>query len=74
MQGFQIQTKEEEIVLTINRKLIDMRTLENFLERLRVEYLSQQVDFDENILILGEEIKQHWWEQNGKKFLDGVEI
>lgn len=74
MQGFQVQNKEENIVITIDRKLINMNTLENFLERLRVDYLAQQIDFDENILTLGNDIKRKWWEQHGKEFLEGVEI
>jgi len=73
MQGFQVQHKEEDVIITINRKLINMNTLENILERLRVDYLAQQVDFDENILTLGNEIKREWWEQNGKEFLQGIE-
>jgi hypothetical protein len=73
MQGFQVQHKEEDVIITINRKFINMNTLENILERLRVDYLAQQVDFDENILTLGNEIKRKWWEQNGKEFLQGIE-
>jgi hypothetical protein len=73
MQGFQVQHKEEDVIITINRKLINMNTLENILERLRVDYLAQQVDFNENILTLGNEIKRKWWEQNGKEFLQGIE-
>lgn len=72
MQGFKVQNKEENIIITIDRKLIDMGALENFLEYLRVEYLAQQVDFDENILTIGDEIKRKWWEQNGKEFLQGI--
>ncbi len=72
MQGFQVQHKEEDVIITINRKFINMNTLENILERLRVDYLAQQVDFDKNILTLGDEIKREWWEQNGKEFLQGI--
>lgn len=32
MQGFQIQNKEEEIIITINRKFFDINVLENILK------------------------------------------
>ncbi len=74
MDSFQIQNQGNKIIITIDRECIDMNVLENFLERLQIDHLAKQVNFDENILTLGEEIKRKWWEQHGEEFLQGVEI
>ena len=42
----------------------------NLVEKIRLEYLAQKVDFDESIENLGEEIKDDWWQKNKSRFVD----
>jgi hypothetical protein len=71
-QGFNIQNSANSVVITIEKSSVNAKFLEEISERLRVEVLAQQVDFDESIEKTGEEIKQNWWKKNGENFLKGV--
>jgi hypothetical protein len=71
-QGFNIQNSANSVVITIEKSSVNSKFLEEISERLRLEVLAQQVDFDENVVQTGEEIKQNWWKKNGETFLKGV--
>ena len=41
----------------------------NWLDKLRVEYLAQKIDFGEEIEALEKQIKSEWWATNKDRFL-----
>ncbi len=70
MNPIQITTEKDRYLISLDKTAFDKRTLVSLIERLRIEFLANQVDFDESIEKLGEDIKQQWWKNNKKKFLD----
>ena len=63
-QPFLVQTTLESVTLTFDRRQIRTEWLLKFLERMRLEMLIQEADFDEDIEILGKEMKNSWWQRN----------
>ncbi len=58
---YEIKTADNKITITIDRSMLRSETLLEFLERLRLEQLAEEVDFEEGILELAEDIKFEWW-------------
>lgn len=64
MTSIHLDTNSEKYVISIDKKALDKTWLIKLVEKLRVEELAQQFDFDEEIEELGEQIKSDWWKQN----------
>lgn len=74
MEAIQIQSAESTIRITVDKKMVNMDFLVDLMEQLRVEYLAKTVDFSEDIMRIGDEIKKTWWQKNKEDFLQGILI
>ena len=70
MQVIDLQTTNDKFLISIDKRLVGKEFLLNLVEKIRLEYLAQKVDFDESIENLGEEIKDDWWQKNKSRFVD----
>jgi len=68
MKSISIDTLEDKFVVSIDKKMINKDQLLQFVDNLRVEFLAKEANFDDDIEIIGEELKQSWWEHNKDKF------
>ncbi len=69
MNPIQITTENDRYLISLDKSSFDKKALVSLLERLRIEFLANQVDFDESIEEFGENIKEQWWKKNKKNFL-----
>ena len=72
MQDFSIQTVGDQIVITVDRALMSIESLNWLFDRMRVEQLVKKANFREEIVELGTEIKQDWWRKNREQYLEGI--
>ena len=70
MQVIDLQTASDKFLISIDKRLVGKELLLNLVEKIRLEYLAQKVDFDESVEELGEEIKDDWWQKNKSRFVD----
>lgn len=73
METIHIQSEKDRVVITIDKQAINQDFLLDLLERLEIQRLIQQADFDESIEELGQDIKANWWRENKHRFLKHVE-
>ncbi|MFY7787142.1 MAG: hypothetical protein ACOVQA_04640 [Thermoflexibacteraceae bacterium] len=65
-----IQRQENNLVISINTSNVDMKILEGLIQYLRVmELLSQNKGTEPQAMELAEDLKNSWWENNKKQFL-----
>ncbi len=69
-QAISLQDTGERYLISIDKKMVGQEMLLKLLNRLRVEYLTEKADFDDDIENLGEEIKTSWWEDNRDRLLN----
>ena len=69
MKSISIDTSNDRFIISIDKNLINKDLLLQFVDNLRIEFIAQKVDFDEEIEILGEEIKENWWKENKDRFI-----
>ncbi len=69
-QALTLQTNENRFLISIDKNYIEQEFVIRLMNRIRLEYLAKIVNFDENIEILGEEIKTDWWEKNKNRLLN----
>ena len=55
--------------MTIDKSFFNEEELLKMLSFLRVEYLAKKIDFNEDIEMLGDEIKRDWWAKNKHRFI-----
>ncbi len=72
MEAFNIQSKNKELIISMDTSEIPTEILLKVIERLRAEYFTQKGNIDDNISLLAEEIDQNWWKKNGDEFLNDV--
>lgn len=73
METIHIQSEKDRVVITIDKQAVNQDFLLDLLERLEIQRLVEQADFDESIEELGREIKAGWWKENKGRFLKGIE-
>lgn len=69
MRAITLETQDNNYLIRIDKNSIDKDFLFNLIEKLRLEFLAQEVDFDEDIEELGKEIKSNWWKENKEKYI-----
>lgn len=69
MSAISLETTKDKFVIEIDKNLIDKDFLLQWLDKLRIEFLAQKIDFGEEVEILGKQIKSEWWEKNKDRFL-----
>jgi len=69
MNPVSLQTTEEKYIISIDRTSIDVSIVLQIVQRIRIEHLSREMNLDENVELLGDEIKANWWQQNKSRFI-----
>lgn len=69
MQALEIETTQEKIKVTFDRKALAPEQLIKLLDVLRMEFLANQINFDASIEELGNEIKHNWWQNNKHRYI-----
>jgi hypothetical protein len=69
MTSIHLDTNSDKYVISIDKKALDKTWLIKLVEKLRVEELAQQFDFNEEIEEIGEQIKSDWWKKK-HRFID----
>lgn len=72
MEAIQVQSAESTIQIIVDKNIVNMDFLVDLMEQLRVEYLASSIDFSEDIIKIGDEIKKTWWQKHKEEFLQGV--
>ncbi|MDZ7318428.1 MAG: hypothetical protein ONB11_04690 [candidate division KSB1 bacterium] len=72
MEAIQIKSTNGDLTIKIDKSKIDLDVILEFLDRLRVEFLAQKIDFDKEILKISDEIKENWWSRNKERFVAEV--
>jgi len=70
MEVFEVESKKNKLIITIDKSSVNAAFLSGILNRLRIEQLIKKAEFDEGILELSRKIKRDWWAKNKKKFLE----
>ncbi|MBC7571809.1 MAG: hypothetical protein H7319_19075 [Spirosoma sp.] len=69
MDAIQIQNQPGRYVISIDKEEVSQEFMLGLLERIQLERLARNVDFNESILALGEELNAGWWQQNKHRFI-----
>ncbi len=69
MNPIAVQSTEHSIQVTFDKTLMPFDSLMEFLNKLQLEYLAKEIDFSEEIIRIGENIKQDWWQHHKHEFL-----
>ncbi len=72
MEAIQIQSTENTIRIVLDKNVVNIDFLVDLMEQLRVEYLATKIDFSEDIIRIGDEIKKNWWQKHKDEFLKGL--
>ncbi len=70
MTSIHLDTSTDKYLISIDKRALDKTWLIKLVEKLRVEELAQQFDFNEEIEDLGEQIKADWWNKNKHRFIN----
>lgn len=69
MTTFQVQHTAETVQVVFDKNYFSEEELLKILNFLRIEFLAKKIDFDEDIEVLGKEIKRDWWLKNKSRFI-----
>ena len=73
MDPVTLDSSGERFLVSIDKNFIDKASLIEMLERIRLEYLAQKIDFKEDLTELGENIKSDWWQKNKARFIKDID-
>lgn len=74
MEALSLQSLENQWIITIDKKQFPPELIVKLLKRLRLEWLAQNAEFDEDLASeLAEKIETNWWNDHGEEFLKNVE-
>lgn len=74
MSNITISETEDRLLISISKAAAGAEILRGLAEKIRFEELSSNANYDEkDILELGNEIKQQWWEKNKVKIERDIE-
>ena len=73
MDAITFEQNDQSYLITIDKQAIDKESLSRIIERIRIEYLLMQADFDESVEELGEELKVDWWTRNRDRILGKID-
>jgi hypothetical protein len=69
MTQIHLDIQEDKYLISLDKKTFDRTWIVRFLEKIRVEELSKQLDLGDEIDALGETIKEEWWAKNKSRFI-----
>lgn len=72
MNNFSIQSSGNKAVITVDLSFINIDSLNRLFDRLKIEQLVKQANFSDEVMEIGKEIKQNWWQKNREEYLKGI--
>jgi hypothetical protein len=69
MEAISLETTENKVLITVDKNSINPDFVIRLVEQLRMEYLAQKVNFNEDIEKVAENIKSEWWNNNKSRLL-----
>ncbi len=69
MNPITVDSSGERFLISVDKSFMDKVFLVELVERIRIEYLAQKINFDNELQNLGEDIKQTWWTENKERFI-----
>ncbi len=72
MTALNIQNKDNEILIRLNRNSFDETYLISLVKRLNMEATAKEAQISMKVLEIADEIDSDWWSQNGDEFLRDV--
>jgi hypothetical protein len=72
MTALNIQNKNNEILIRLNRDSFDETYLISLVKRLNLEATAKEAQIDTKVLEIADEIDTDWWNKNGNEFLSEV--
>lgn len=72
MTALNIQNKDNEILIRLNRNSFDETYLISLVKRLNLEAIAKEAQIDTKVLVIADEIDTDWWSKNGDEFLRDV--
>ncbi len=73
MNTIALETTADRYIISVDKLAIKKETIDALIDRIRLEYLAEKIDFQDDIEELGEEIKATWWKNNKTRILGMVE-
>ena len=70
MTSIQLEANTEKYLISVDKTAVDKEWVLQLIQRLRTEELARSFDFNENIEMLGEQIKADWWSKNKHRFIN----
>ncbi|MDM8565957.1 hypothetical protein QUF74_09935, partial [Candidatus Halobeggiatoa sp. HSG11] len=68
-----VQTTQQTITLSFDKKFLSPDVLSNLIENLRMkELLAKSQLTEQQALILSEELKNNWWKNNQDRILEKI--
>jgi hypothetical protein len=64
MEAFNIKSNNKQVIITIDKSLLDIDFINNLYSRLRVEELIKKANFKRDVVNVSENIKKDWWAKN----------
>ena len=69
MRAIDLKNQKDRLLISLDKASFNEEFIHSILEKIRIEYLAQKVDFERSVEEIGEEIKGDWWKKNKAKFL-----
>lgn len=69
MNALTIENTSEQVLISIDKKLISTEALAKIIRLLELETMAEQINFDSELIELGNTIKQEWWQENKNRLL-----
>lgn len=69
MNALTIENTTERVLISIDKNFINTEALAKIIRFLELETMAQQINFNSELLELGNEIKQEWWQENKNRLL-----
>ena len=72
IQAIELETTKERYIISVDKNAVNQDTIHDLINRLRLEYLLEKADFQEDINSIGNEIKANWWQKNKEDILKRI--
>ena len=72
MNPITVETTGQTVHITFDKTLVPMDFLNDLLKTLEIEYLAKAINFSDEIIQVGEDLKKDWWQRNKGEFLKGT--
>jgi len=69
MEAITLDKQDNKFIISIDEGYVSQETVTRLLNRIKLEHLVEQADFNEDIEELGRKIKADWWANNRDQIL-----